>query len=232
MRVSASNLKPPEHRVTRRAATTALLSVLAGCASQISREPTTKLQATRIAFSGPSYDPDVAVAGGSSAAAVREAKGVLNRRLAGWYDVVIPGFTNAFTTALANASMAVEQASWGAPLIPSVRCFLTAGFVDKTFLSSTYAPFVQVVSELGAPGGRIVYHQLYVATDRPFNMFMNSIPANTHFLLEDLSSLSANSKPALDALQSLAAQLGEKFAGEILARTTLSSFLGVVPHEV
>jgi hypothetical protein len=231
------NSSAQELHFTRRTVTTALLSVLSGCAMQSSPSPHQKLEASRIAFSGPRYDPDLEIkvsagAAGASASAVHDTKGILNQCLAGWADVVVPGFTNAFTTALAKGGVAVEQSDWGAPLIPSVRCFLTAGLVYKTYTSSAYAPFVHVVLELGAPGGRIVYHQLTVATNRPFNMFMTSIPAKTPYLLENLSMLNDDPKPALDALQALAAQLGEKFAADMLARITHSAFLGAVPHEV
>ena len=74
-----------------------------------------------------------------------------------------------------------------------------------------------MVLEFLAPSGTVTYHQLYVATDRPFNPFMKILRPSAPYTLTDIGSLSTAPAPALDALALLAAQIGEKFAFDLLA---------------
>jgi hypothetical protein len=65
--------------------------------------------------------------------------------------------------------------------------------------------------------GAIAYRKLYVASDRSFNLFMTRLPPATPLLLDDVASLDRDPEPGLNAFRSLAQQLGEKFAADLLA---------------
>ena len=215
-----------EIHVTRRAALASLVWLAVGCASP-SRGTLTSLRATRVTFLEPGHDLDLNIevsawAAGASAAAVRRDHAEVNWRLGRWYEVVVPSFSDTFVSALQGRGVGVDRLTVNAMSadrslsFPLVRSFLSAGFVYKTFTSSAYAPFVSVVLQLWDPNGAITYRQLYVATDRSFNLFMTTLPASTPFLLADIASLSDNPAPALNAFRSLAQQLGQKFAADLL----------------
>ena len=213
--------------LNRRVAISSVLLTTAGCASRYPKGTLAGLGATRLAYSSPRTGPDLklqvsAWAALISAAALAREQNELNANLGDWREKVVPSFTGAFETSLRSRGTELDalpqddQPARPSPT-PLIRSYLTAGFVYKTLTSPTYAPFVQVVLEALAPGGRIGYHQLYVASDRPFNLFMTNLPAGTNYVFSDLESLKTDSGLALDALASLAAQLGERFASELLA---------------
>lgn len=217
---------PRKTHVTRRAALASLVWLAAGCASR-SRVTLATLQATRITFLEPGHDLDLEIevsawAAGASAAVLRRDHAEVNQRLGRWYEIVVPSFSGTFVSALQGRGVGVDRLTVNAMSadrslsFPLVRSFLSAGFVYKTYTSSAFAPFVSVVLELWDPNGSIAYHQLYVATDRSFNLFMTTLPAATPFLLADIASLSNNPAPARDAFRSLAQQLGQKFASDLL----------------
>jgi len=158
---------------------------------------------------------------GASAATLRQELAEANYRVGLWYKVVLPSFSDTLVSALQSRGLGVDRLTVNAISaekslsFPLIRSFLSAGFVSKIFTSS-YAPFVSVVLQLWDRSGAIVYHQLYVATDRPFNLLITTLPAATPFLLADVASLT-DPAPALGAFRALAQQLGEKFASDLLA---------------
>lgn len=201
--------------------------VAPGCATPLPKGTLSSVGADRLIFVEPSYAPDLkleisAWANMPSAATLAKEQAEMSFALQAWSDSVVTSFANAYVSSLQERHIVVERLS------PSdfdakprndqtfVHSRLTAGFVYKTFTSSDFVPFVQVVLQLVGKGGRVVYHQLYVATDRPFNMFMNSLPPSTPYVLSSLNSLRTEPAPAIKALESLAAQLGKHFASELL----------------
>jgi len=212
--------------VTRRAALASLVWLVAGCASP-SRGSLTTLQAARVTLLEPAYDRDLKLeispwAALESGATWERIRGEVSSGLGLWHDVVITGFSDTFISTLEGGGIRVDRSTVSAISadkslsFPLVRSFLRAGFVTKTLTSSSYAPFVSVILQLWGPNGP-VYRQLYVATDRQFNMFMTTLPAATPFLLADISDLRRDPAPAVNALRSLAQQLGQKFALDLLA---------------
>lgn len=214
---------------TRRALVLMLASavVAPGCASRYPKGTLSSVGVDRLVFVEPRYAPDLklnisAWANMPSAATLAKEQSEMNFALGAWPDSVVTSFADTLVSSLRERQVIVErlsQSDFDAKARSgqaSVRSYLTAGFVYKTFTSSTFAPFVQVVLELVGNSGRVVYHELYVATDRPFNMFMNSLPPSTPYLLSSLDSLQTEPSPAIDALKSLAAQLGRHFASELL----------------
>jgi hypothetical protein len=206
-----------------------LVALTVGCASG-SRATLISLQATRIAFLEPSYDLDLEIkvsawAAGASAAAVRRDHAEVNFYLRRWYEVVVPSFSEAFVSEVQGHGVGVDRLPIGATstAFPLVRSFLGAGFVYRTYISSSYAPFVSVVLQLSDPKGSFGYRQLYVATDRSFNPLMTTLPAATPFLLADIASLAHNPASALDAFRSLAQQLAKKFASDLLLERRVSN---------
>lgn len=184
------------------------------------------MKATQTTFLEPAYARELGmemISGAfESATTLQRVRGELNAAVGNWHDVVIPGFSNTLISVLEGGGIRVERLKVSAISAdkslsyPLVRSFLRAGFVSKTFTSRAYAPFVSVVLQLWGPNGT-VYHQLYVATDRPYNILMTTLPPATPYLLADVSSLRDNPAPALEALRSLAQQLGQKFASDLLA---------------
>ena len=198
-----------------------------GCASRYPKSTVSSVGIDKLAFVEPRYAPDLklnisAWANMPSAATLAKERGEINLAVGAWAEPVVTSFSNALVSSLQEKRIFVERLSQNDFDARSrkdtafVHSFLTAGFVYRTFTSSTFAPFVQVVLELVGNGGRVIYHQLYVATDRPFNMFMNSLPPSTPYLLSSLDSLRTEGSLAIEALKSLAAQLGTHFASELL----------------
>jgi hypothetical protein len=187
----------------------------------------TVVGADKLSFVEPRIAPQLefnlsAWASAPSASTMAKQRAEMNAALQAWPDAVVASFANAFISSVKERGIIVERQSQSefAATPPDsifVRSFLSAGFVYKTYTSSNFAPFVQVVLELVGQGGRVGYHQLYVATDRPFNLFIKSLPPATTYLLASLDSLATDPLPAIEALSSLATQLGKQFASELPA---------------
>ena len=213
---------------SRRMVTSSLLMLLAGCSTERPRGPLSTLASRRIVFLEPLYSADLKLnvsplSAPISAAALAKEEADLNARSFAWRETVVRSFAESFASSLRERNMeAVQVRQEAQPWIqqnaePMIRSFLTAGFVYKTLNAPSYAPYVQVVLEFLAQGGAVTYHQLYVATDRPFNPFMKILQPTAPYLLPDIGSLSTAPAPALDALAALAAQIGGKFAADLTA---------------
>ncbi len=141
-----------------------------------------------------------------------------------WETRVCHAFSEALESSLRDrgANVVKPPSSKSEPM-PSgvseivVNAFLTAGFVYKTWTSSTYAPFVHVVLEAKTLAGSPLYHRLLIASNRPFNPLMTNIPAEDQYLLEDIESLDRHSELAVNSLVALAVQLARRFAAELVA---------------
>jgi len=197
------------------------LCSLTGCSTSSPKGGFFGLQTKRVMYLKPRHAPSLEVnvsawAAGASAANVSSAKARINAGLGPWSEHVVDQFSNALIGALREHRFDIDTVPENTPLYGvSIRSYLTAGFVYKTYTSPTFAPFVQVV--LGASGsGGAFYQQLYVATDRPFNFFMSTLPASTSYQLRDIDALQSESGTALEALALLATQLGRKFASDLL----------------
>ena len=214
---------------TRRAIASSLLLALAGCASRDPDRVRFALGGNRVllgeALSSPELRLEVSPwAAAVSGATLAREQADLNSNLGPWSDSVVPSFVRAFEAALRARGIETVsmsgQARSSAPAASGtilIRTHLTAGFVYRTLTSSSHVPFVQAVLEASDPGGTVRYRQLHVATDRPFNPLMASLPANSSYVLSDLNLVRSERRPALAALSTLAAQLGARFAANLSA---------------
>lgn len=203
---------------------------LIGCSSTSPKRGLIEQQVKRIQYVEPRHEYSLkleisAWANMPSAATVLMEEGRINLAMGSWSDHVVGQFSAALIGTLREGGIDVDAVLKDATTTAnqwvgygaSIRSYLKAGFVYKTFTSATFAPFVEVVLDAKSENGIIFYHKLYVATDRPFNLFMTSLPASTDYLLGDIDALESTSDTALKAFGLLAAQLGRKFAMELLA---------------
>ena len=216
----------------RRAALSTLtltLSPLVGCVSSQPQRGFSSLPAKTIALLEPRYEPALKLkvtdwARPISATNLQSEEGAINNSMRLWSNVVTGRFSGSLAAALRNAGFDVHAIPQNhAPTArsgghaASIRSFLTAGFVYKTFTSATYAPFCQVVLEANLPSGAVLYRKLYSATDRSLNLFITNFPASTSYVFEEIETLQSEREQALEALANLAAQLGQRFAAELAA---------------
>jgi hypothetical protein len=148
----------------------------------------------------------------------------INTAIGSWSSAVIGRFSESLAAALKSAGFNVEaipqsdaSATQSGKHAASIRSFLTAGFVYKTFTSATYAPFCQVVIEANVPKGVPLYRRIYSATDRSLNLFITNFPASTRYVFAEINTLQSEREQAIEALATLAVQLAQKFAAELVA---------------
>ena len=224
---------PRLHITTRRAALSTLslaLSPLVGCASSTPKRGLSSLPAKAIALLEPRCDSTLKLkvtdwARPISATNLRGEELAINSLMGLSSSGITGRFSEALAGELRENGFDVDQVvqnyaattPGNAKHAASIRSFLTAGFVYKTFTSATYAPFVQVVLEANLSDGRAIYHQLYSATDRSLNLFITNFPASTHYVFAEIEALQSQRDQALEALSTLAAQLGKVFASELTA---------------
>jgi hypothetical protein len=219
------------YRIFVMALAAALSICIVGCSTPYPNGGSAALSTKRILFVEPGFDPTLELqipfwSPPISANDVRAEKSRINDALSSRSPKIVDQFANTLVKDFQDRGYIVERVAhenW--PVLRQapanellVRGGLTAGFVYKTLLSTDYVPFVQVVLEVYSADGRTFYHQLYVATDRPFNPFMKSLPANTTYSMDDINSLAAAPDDAIDALAVLADQLANKFAADILLK--------------
>ncbi len=199
-----------------------------GCAISYPKRGLSELKVKRIHYISPRHEPDLELnispwASDALAANIKSQRDAINAELGSWSDRVVSQFSISLIDSLQRHEFEVDisgnDGTGSQPNIygASIRSYLTAGFVSRIYTSQTFAPFVEVLLEARSVAAETFYHQLYVATNRPFNLFMNSMPANTNYLLGSIDSLHSEHEAALEALTLLAAQLGEKFAEDLTA---------------
>lgn len=155
-----------------------------------------------------------------------EEEQTLNYALSPLNPKVLSEFTEAFVHALEQRGYHVirvtrDQRKPGIkqPAEDAViNGYIEAGFVYKTIASDSYEPYVQAVVEMSsAEDGRVLYHKLFVASNRSYNPFMTTLPSKVRYSFKNIEQMRTSPDQANEALAGLAAQLGTQY-GEVLLK--------------
>lgn len=204
------------------------LLMLVGCASSSSTKIILNSD-TKFIFTEPRSAPILTMQTSAWASFISAHKlgieeGKLNYTTESAYPGITKKFSHAFIKSLQKNRFNVETSSSGT--IGSdvqgvsgnvvISSYLNAGFVYKTFGSDTYEPYVEAVVAMRYSDGTLIFKKLVVVTNRSFNPLMKSISSVKQYDFKDIQEISGGSEVAVDALEGLAAELGNYYVEELI----------------
>lgn len=153
-------------------------------------------------------------------------EGKLNYTTESSYPRITKKFSESFVQALRKHNYNVETTSadtrdsdtQGVVKNIVISSYLEAGFVYKTIGSDTYEPYVEAVVAMRYSDGTPLFRKLVVVSNRSFNLFMKTIPSMNQYDFHNIQEISGGSDKAVDALEGLAAELGNYYVEELITK--------------